>query len=91
LVGKVRNIIGNTIESFGIKDVSPFVSKYLQDLTDILPKQSTTIDGRKEDGRVMFLELLPHSSIGETFIPISINTKNHDKLSNVPCEYASTN
>jgi len=39
----------------------------------------------------MFHELLPHSSIGETFIPIAINTRNHDKLSNVPCEYASTN
>jgi len=56
-----------------------------------LPKQSTTIHGRKEDGRAMFHELLPHSSIGETFIPISINTNNHDKLSNVACEYASTN
>jgi hypothetical protein len=91
LVGKVKNIIGNTIESFGIKDVSPFVSKVLQDLTSILPKQSTTIHGRKEDGRAMFHELLPHSSIGETFIPIGINTNNHDKLSNVACEYASTN
>jgi hypothetical protein len=91
LAGKVRNVIGNTIESFGIKDVSPFVSKVLQDLTNILPKQSTTIHGRKEDGRVMFHELLSHSSIGETFIPIGINTKNHDKLSNVACEYASTN
>jgi hypothetical protein len=90
LVGKVKNVIGNTIESFGIKDVSPFVSKVLQDLTNILPKQSITIHGRKEDGRVMFHELLPHSSIGETFIPIGINTKNHDKLSNVACEYAST-
>jgi hypothetical protein len=88
LVGKVRNIIGNAIESFGIKDVSPFVSKVLQDLTNILPKQSTTIHGKKEDGRVMFHELLPHSSIGETFIPIGINTKNHNKLSNVTCEYA---
>jgi hypothetical protein len=75
----------------GIKDVSPFVSKVLQDLTYILPKQSTTIHGRKEDGRVMFHGLLPHSSIGETFIPIGINTRNHDKLSNVACEYASTN
>jgi hypothetical protein len=56
-----------------------------------LPKQSTTIHGRKEDGRAMFHELLPHSSIGETFIPIGINTNNHDKLSNVACEYASTN
>jgi hypothetical protein len=91
LVGKVRNIIGNTIESFCIKNVSPFVSKVLQYLTNILPKQSTTIHGRKEDGRVMFHELLPHSSIGETFIPIGINTKNHDKLSNVTREYASTN
>jgi hypothetical protein len=36
-----KKIIGNTIESFGIKDVSPFVSKVLQDLTNILPKQST--------------------------------------------------
>ncbi len=54
LVGKVQNIIGNTIESFGIKDVSPFVSKVLQDLTNILLKQSTTIHGRTEDGRVMF-------------------------------------
>ncbi len=70
MVGKVRNIIGNTIESFGIKYVSPFVSKVLQDLTNILPKQSTTIHGKKEDGRVMFHELLLHSSIGETFIPI---------------------
>jgi len=91
LVGKVRNIIGNTIEGFGIKDVSPFDSKVLQDLTNILPKQSTTIHGKKEDGRVMFHELLPHSSMGETFIPININTRNHDKLSNVACEYASTN
>jgi hypothetical protein len=56
-----------------------------------LPKQNTTILGRKEDGRVMFHELLPHSSIGETFIPIGINTNNYDKLSNVTCEYASTN
>jgi len=91
LVSKVRNIIGNTIESFCIKNVSPFVSKVLQNLTNILPKQSTTIHGRKEDGRVMFHELLPQSSIGGTFIPIGINTKNYDKLSNVPCEYASTN
>jgi hypothetical protein len=44
-----------------------------------LPKQSTTIHDRKENGRVMFHELLPHSSIGETFIPIGINTRNHDK------------
>jgi hypothetical protein len=50
LVGKVRNIIRNIIEKFGIKDVSPFISKVLQDLTNILPKQSTTIHGRKEDG-----------------------------------------
>jgi len=91
LVGKVRNVIGNTIESFGIKNVSPFISKVLQDLTNILPKQSTIIHGRKENGRVMFHELLPHSSIDETFIPIGINTKNPDKLSNVTCEYASTN
>jgi hypothetical protein len=91
LVGKVRNVIQNTIIFFGIKDVSPFVSKVLQDLTNILPKQSKTIRGKKEDGRVMFHELLPHSWIGETFIPIAVNTKNHDKLSNVTCEYASTN
>jgi hypothetical protein len=91
LVGKVRNVIGNIIENFGIKDVPPFVSKVLQDLTNILPKQSTTIHGKKEDGRVMFHELLPHSSMGETFIRIGINTRNHDKLSNVACEYASTN
>jgi hypothetical protein len=91
LVGKVRNIIGNTIESFGIKDVPSFVSKVLQDFTNILPKQSTTIHGRKEHGTVMFHEILPHSSIGETFIPIGINQKNHNKLSNVTCEYASTN
>jgi len=91
LVGKVKNIIGSTIESFGIKDVLPFVSKVLQDLTDILPKQSTRIHGKKEDGRVMFHELLPYQSIGETFIPIGINTNHHDKLSNVACEYASTN
>jgi hypothetical protein len=39
----------------------------------------------------MFLELLPRSSIGETLIPIGINTRNHDKLSNVTCEYISTN
>jgi hypothetical protein len=76
---------------FCIKDVSPFVPKVLQDLTNILPKQSTTIHGRKENGRVMFHELLPHSSIGETFNPIGINTRNHDKLSNDACEYASTN
>jgi hypothetical protein len=38
LVGKVKNIVGNTIKSFGIKNVSPFISKVLQDLTDILPK-----------------------------------------------------
>jgi hypothetical protein len=38
---------------FWIKDVSPFVSKVLQDLTNILPKQSKTIHGRKENGRVM--------------------------------------
>jgi hypothetical protein len=56
-----------------------------------LPKQSTTIHGRKENGRVMFHELLLHSSIGETFIPIGINTRKHDKLSYVACEYASTN
>jgi hypothetical protein len=43
LVAKVRNIIGNKIESFGIKDISPFGSKVLQDLTNILLKQSTTI------------------------------------------------
>jgi hypothetical protein len=61
LVGKVKNIIGNTIKSFGIKNVSTFVSKVLQDFTNILPKQSTTIHGRKENGRVMFHELLPHS------------------------------
>jgi len=91
LVGKVRNIIGNTIEGFSTKDGSPFNSKVLQDLTNILPKQSTTIHGKKEDGRVMFHELLPHSSMGETFIRIGINTRNHDKLSNVACEYASTN
>jgi hypothetical protein len=48
LVGKVRNIIGNTIEILGIKDVSPFVSKVLQDLTNILPKQSTTNHGKKK-------------------------------------------
>jgi hypothetical protein len=60
LVGKVKNIIGNTIENFGIKDVSPLVSKVLQDLTNILPKQSRTIHDKKEDGRVMFHELLPH-------------------------------
>jgi hypothetical protein len=59
LVEKVKNIIGNTIESFGIKDVSSLVSKVLQDLTNILPKQSTTIHGIKEDCRVMFHELLP--------------------------------
>jgi hypothetical protein len=91
LVRKVRNIIGNTIESFGIKNVSPFVSKVLQDLTNILPKQSTTIHGRKKNGRVLFHGLLPHSSIGETFISIGINSKNHDKLSNVAFEYVSTN
>jgi len=73
------------------KDVSPYVSKVLRDLTNILPKQSTKIRGRKENGRVMFRELLPHSSIGKRFIPIHINTRNHDKLSNVACEYASTN
>jgi hypothetical protein len=61
LVGKVKNIIGNTIESFGIKNVSPFDSKVLQDLTNLLPKQSTTIHGRIENGRIMFNELLPHS------------------------------
>jgi hypothetical protein len=61
LVRKVKNIIGNTIESFGIKNVSPFVSKVLQDLTNILPKQNTTIHGKKENDRVMFHELLPHS------------------------------
>ncbi len=61
MVEKVRNIIGNTIESFGIKNVSPFVSKVLQDLTNILPKQSATIHGRKDNGRVMLHELLPYS------------------------------
>jgi len=61
LVGKVRNIIGDTIKSFGIKNVSPFVSKVLQDLTNVLPKQNTTIHGRKENGRVMFHEFLPYS------------------------------
>jgi len=91
LVRIVKNIIGNTIESFGIKNVSPFVFKVVQDLINVLPKQSTTIHGKKENGRVMFHELLPHSSIGETFIPIGINTRNHDKLSNVACEYVSTN
>jgi hypothetical protein len=91
VVGKVRNIIGNTIFVSCIKNVSPFVSTVLQDLTNILPKQSTTIHGKKENGRVMFHELLSHSSIGETFISIGINTRNHDKLSNVACEYASTN
>jgi hypothetical protein len=39
----------------------------------------------------MFNEFLPHSSIGEGFIPIGINKINHDKLFNVRCEYASTN
>jgi hypothetical protein len=57
----------------------------------MLPKQITTFHGRKENGRVMFHELLPHSSIGETFNPIGINTRSHDKLSNVACDYASTN
>jgi hypothetical protein len=61
LVGKVKNIIGHTIASFGIKNVSPFVSKVLQDLTNFLPKQSTTIHGKKENGRVSFHELLSHS------------------------------
>jgi hypothetical protein len=61
LVGKVKNIIGNTIGSFCIKKISPFVCKVLQDLTNILPKQSTIIHGRKENGRGMFHELLPHS------------------------------
>jgi hypothetical protein len=56
-----------------------------------LPKQSTKIHGRKENAKVMFHELLPHSSTGKTFIPIDKNTRNHDKLSNVTCEYASTN
>jgi hypothetical protein len=56
-----------------------------------LPKQSTTIHGKKKFGRVMFNEFLPHSSIGEAFIPLGINKINHDKLSNVTCEYASTN
>jgi hypothetical protein len=56
-----------------------------------LPKLSTTIHGKKENGRVMFNEFLSHSSIGEAFIPIGINKTNHDKLSNVTCEYASTN
>jgi len=65
--------------------------RFYKYLPNILPKQSTTIHDRKESSRVMFHELLPHSSIGETFIPISINTRNHDKLSNVACEYASTN
>ncbi len=46
---------------------------------------------QKENGKVMFHDLLPHSSIGETFYPIGINSKHHDKLSNVACEYASTN
>jgi len=91
LVRKVRNIIGNTIESFGIKVVSPFIFKVLQDLTNILPKQNTTIHDKKENGRVMFHELLPHSSINERFFPIGINTRNHDKLSNVACQYASIN
>jgi len=49
-----KNIIGSTIKNFGIKDVLPFVYKVLQDLTNILPKQSTRIHGKKEDGRVMF-------------------------------------
>jgi hypothetical protein len=65
--------------------------RFYKDLTTILSKQSTTIHGRKENGRVMFHELLPHSSIGETFIPIAINTRSHDKLFNVACEHASTN
>jgi hypothetical protein len=65
--------------------------RFYKDLTNILPKQTATIHGRKENGGVMFHEPLPHSSIGETFIPIGINTRNHDKLSNVTCEYASTN
>jgi hypothetical protein len=56
-----------------------------------LPKQRTTIHGKRENGTVMFHEFLPHSSIGEAFIPIGINKRNHDKLSNVTCEYASTN
>jgi hypothetical protein len=55
-----QKFIGNTIESFGIKNVSPFVSKVLQDLTNLLPKQSTTIHG-KNNGRIMFHELLPCS------------------------------
>jgi hypothetical protein len=65
--------------------------RFYKYLANILPKQSTTIHDRKENGRVMFHELLPHSSIGETFIPIGINTRKHDKLSYVACEYASTN
>jgi len=65
--------------------------RFYKELTNILPKQSTIIHGRKENSRLMFHELLPHSSIGETFIPIGINTRNHDKLSNVTSEYASTN
>jgi hypothetical protein len=63
---------------FWHKDVSPYVSKVLGDLTNIWPKQSTKIRGKKENGRVMFCELLPHTSIGKTFIPIHINTRNHD-------------
>jgi hypothetical protein len=61
LVGKVRNIIENTVGSFGVKNISLFVSKVLQDLTNILPKQSKTIHGRKENSMVMFHEFLPHS------------------------------
>jgi hypothetical protein len=53
--------------------------RFYKYLVNILPKQSTTIHDRKENGRVMFHELLPHSSIGETFIPIGINTRNRDK------------
>jgi hypothetical protein len=39
----------------------------------------------------MFNEFLSNSSIGEAFIPIGINKINHEKLSSVTCEYASTN
>jgi hypothetical protein len=39
----------------------------------------------------MLHEFLPQSSIVETFIPIGINIRNHDKFSNVSCEYDSTN
>jgi hypothetical protein len=49
LVGKIRNIIGNTIKKFALKMFHQFSPRFYK--TNILPKQNTTIHGKKENGR----------------------------------------